>query len=131
VHEELESQLRAVGAALDGAYYCPNHPDGSVERFTRDFSCRKPRLGMLRQAVRDLGIDLSRSAMVGDQASDVDFANRAGIPAVFVTTGKSERQLRLVRERGLSVTVEVPDIAAAVRWFLDGRKGWSADGDSK
>jgi D-glycero-D-manno-heptose 1,7-bisphosphate phosphatase len=129
VHAEMESQLRDGGAMVDGAYYCPDHPDGTIERFTRDSSCRKPALGMLRQAVRDLGIDLSRSAMVGDQASDVEFANRAGIPAVFVAGGKSDNQLRLARERGLRVTVEVPDISAAVRWFLDGRKGWKPDAD--
>jgi D-glycero-D-manno-heptose 1,7-bisphosphate phosphatase len=127
VHAALEERLAAEGAALDGAYYCPNHPDGTVDRYTRDWSCRKPNLGMLEAAVRDLDIDVSGSAMVGDQATDIEFANRAGMPAVFVTTGKGAEQLRLAGERGLAVAVEVPDLGAAVRWFLDGRPGWEPE----
>lgn len=129
VHAALEEQLAAEGAVLDGAYYCPNHPDGTVERYARDWSCRKPNLGMLEAAVRDLGIDVSGSAMVGDQATDIEFANRAGMPAVFVTTGKGEEQLKLARARGFRVAIEVPDLEAAVRWVLDGRPGWTPSGE--
>jgi D-glycero-D-manno-heptose 1,7-bisphosphate phosphatase len=129
VHAALEEQLAGEGAVLDGAYYCPNHPDGTVERYTRDSSCRKPNLGMLEAAVRDLDIDVCASTMVGDQVTDIEFANRAGMPAVFVTTGKGAEQLRLAGERGLSVAMEVPDLESAVRWILDGRPGWEPEGN--
>jgi len=129
IHTATESLLAAAGAKLDGAYYCPNHSDGKVLRYTRDASCRKPALGMLEVAVRDLGIDLARSTMVGDQATDVEFANAAGIPAVMVMTGKGEEQLGLSRERGLRVAAQVPDLAAAVRWILDGRHGWKPENE--
>lgn len=121
VHAATESLLAAEGATLDGAYYCPNHVDGKVRRFTRDTSCRKPAVGMLELAVRDLDIDLDRSAMVGDQMTDVEFANRAGIPAVLVATGKGAEHLEKSRERGLLVAAHVPGIVEAVRWILDGR----------
>ena len=124
VHAATESLLLKGGAVLDGAYYCPNHPDGTVERYTRDASCRKPAKGMLELAVRDLGIDLSRSTMVGDQLTDVELANRAGIPAVLVMTGKGAAHFELAAERGLRVSAQVPDIAAAVRWILEERQGW-------
>ncbi|MEA3409241.1 MAG: HAD hydrolase-like protein, partial [Candidatus Eisenbacteria bacterium] len=61
---------------------------------------------------------------VGDQVTDVEFANRAGIPAVLVMTGKGAAHLELARERGLSVAVPVSDLGAAVRWILEGRQGW-------
>jgi D-glycero-D-manno-heptose 1,7-bisphosphate phosphatase len=124
VHSATESLLAESGARLDGAYYCPNHPDGKVERYTRDASCRKPATGMLEQAVLDLEIDLSESTMVGDQLTDVGLANRAGIPAVLVMTGKGAAQLAEAHERGLRVAVEVEDLAAAVTWILEGREGW-------
>jgi len=124
VHAATESLLSAEGARLSGAYYCPNHPDGTVERYTRDESCRKPALGMLELAVRDLDIDVAQSSMVGDQVTDVEFANRAGIPAVLVMTGKGVAHLELARERGLSVAAHVCDLRAAVRWILDGRQPW-------
>jgi D-glycero-D-manno-heptose 1,7-bisphosphate phosphatase len=129
VHAATESLLAAEGAVLDGAYYCPNHVDGKVLRYTRDASCRKPALGMLELAIRDLGIDLSRSTMVGDQMTDVEFANRAGIPAVLVMTGKGAEHLEKAQERGLRVTAQVPDLAAAVRWILDGRQGWQPENE--
>ena len=127
VHAATESLLSAEGARLSGAYYCPNHPDGTVERYTRDATCRKPALGMLELAVRDLDIDVAQSIMVGDQITDVEFANRAGIPAVLVMTGKGAAHLELARERGLSVAAHVPDLGAAVRWILDATEAWEPE----
>ncbi len=127
VHAATESLLSARGAVLDGAYYCPNHPDGTIERYTRDASSRKPATGMLERAVSDLDIDLTQSTMVGDQITDVGFANRAGIPAVLVMTGKGAAHLQLSRERGLSVAAAVPDLGAAVRWIFDARQAWEPE----
>jgi len=127
VHAATESLLAAEGAVLDGAYYCPNHPDGKVERYTRDTSCRKPAQGMFKLAVRDLCIDPAMSTMVGDQVTDVEFANGAGIPAVLVMTGKGAEHLEKADELGLTVAAAVPDLAAAVRWILEERQGWQAE----
>lgn len=127
VHAATEALLLAEGARLSGAYYCPNHPDGRTERYTRDVTCRKPALGMLELAVRDLNIDAAQSSMIGDQVTDVEFANRAGIPAVLVMTGKGAAHLELARERGLSVAAHVRDLSAAVSWILDGRPGWKPE----
>lgn len=127
VHAATESLLAAAEAKLDGAYYCPNHPEGTVERFARDASCRKPALGMLEAAVRDLEIDVSRSTMVGDQVTDIEFANSAGLAAVLVMTGKGESHLQEALSRGLRVDAGVPDLAAAVDWILRGRPGWEPE----
>ncbi len=127
VHAATELLLSAGGARLSGAYYCPNHPDGTIERYTRDASCRKPAAGMLELAVRDLDIDLAQSTMVGDQITDVEFANRAGIPAVLVMTGKGAAHLELARERGLCVAAAVADLSAAVRWIFEARQAWEPE----
>ncbi len=129
VHAATESLLSAEGAQLSGAYYCPNHPNGTLERYTRDATCRKPALGMLELAIRDLDIDVAQSTMVGDQVTDVEFANRAGIPAVLVMTGKGAAHLELARERGLSVAAQVSDLGAAVRWIIDGRQKWEPESE--
>jgi len=97
VHAATESLLLAEGAQLSGA------------------------------SVRDLDIDVAQSTMVGDQMTDVEFANRAGIPAVLVMTGKGAAHLELARERGLSVAAHVPDLGAAVRWILDVRQRWEPE----
>ncbi len=118
VHARLEQLLGAAGAKLDAAYYCPNHLEGSVERFSRDASCRKPQTGMIDAAVRDLGVDLSMSAMVGDQFTDVELAERAGIPCVLVETGKGVPSFEKARDAGLPVAGLVPGVLDAARWMV-------------
>lgn len=128
VHEALERLLEGHGARLDAAYYCPNYLEGTDPRYNRDASCRKPALGMLEQAARDLGLDVAGSVMVGDQVSDLEFAANAGMPGVLVATGKGPTELTVAEARGVPVAAFVPDVAQAVTWFLEGRPGWSGEG---
>jgi len=86
VHARVEALLRAEGAGLDGAYYCPylDSPETKVEAYRRDSELRKPNPGMLHQAARDLDIDLSRSWMIGDSPSDVEAGRRAGCETILI-----------------------------------------------
>jgi len=126
VHAATEALLNAEGARVDAAYYCPSHPDGEVAPFTSDTSCRKPETGMADAAVRDLGVDLGLSTMVGDNVSDIEFANNAGMAAVLVKTGKGADHMEKARARGARVDAYVDDLAAAVEWILSGRPGWES-----
>ncbi len=87
VHQELETRLKTAGARLDKIYYCPHWPHGTGHPYRRDCDCRKPKPGMLRQAERELGVDLSRSHLVGDSYSDLEMAWAAGARATLVFTG--------------------------------------------
>lgn len=118
VHGGLERLLLEGGARLDAAYYCPNYPEGADERYTKDLSCRKPATGMIERAVRERGIDLSASYVVGDSSTDVELSQRAGIPGVLVMTGKGAAELAVAKARGIRVAHAAPDLALAVRWVL-------------
>ena len=83
VHESMLAQLQAQGVGVDGVYYCPH------DEF-EGCACRKPEPGMVLAASRDLGIDLSRSFMVGDSPSDVAAGRRAGVRTVRVATERDE-----------------------------------------
>lgn len=83
----MQTALRQDGAHLDGVYYCPHHPSIGDGPFTRDCLCRKPRGGMLRQAIQDYGIDASHSLLIGDTPSDMAAAADAGIPGFLYTGG--------------------------------------------
>jgi D-glycero-D-manno-heptose 1,7-bisphosphate phosphatase len=87
VHARLEEMLSEQGAHLDGIYYCPHHPTAGEPPYRRDCDCRKPRPGMVEAARNDLGIDVSRSFMVGDKHSDIIFAHSLGMKGVLVKTG--------------------------------------------
>lgn len=71
--------LAAQGAQVLATYHCPHWPDVSGP-----CDCRKPGLGMYRDAARDHGLALSRSAFIGDRWRDVQPALTAGGLGVFV-----------------------------------------------
>jgi D-glycero-D-manno-heptose 1,7-bisphosphate phosphatase len=47
--------------------------------YRSDHPWRKPNPGMILQAASDLGLDLARSAIMGDQMSDIEAGAAAGI----------------------------------------------------
>jgi D-glycero-D-manno-heptose 1,7-bisphosphate phosphatase len=76
----MKETFAAHGAALDGVYFCPHHPTEGEAPYRRDCNCRKPAPGLLLDAMRDLNIDVRRSVLFGDKASDLQAALAAGIP---------------------------------------------------
>ena len=70
----------------------PASPSGSVAEYSIDCRCRKPFTGMIDDAVRDLGIDLSRSWTVGDKWLDVQMGHAAGTRSILVRTGWGVQQ---------------------------------------
>jgi len=89
VHRRMLELLAERGAGVDRIYYCPylDGPEAVIEAYRRDSELRKPRPGMLLLAARELGIDLSRSWMIGDSERDVDAGRAAGCRAILVTKG--------------------------------------------
>ncbi len=87
IHTEMRRQLAAGGAHVDGVYYCPYHPDGTVEQYAVESELRKPQPGMLLQAAEDLHIDLAGSWMVGDSPRDIEAGQRAGCRTVRIRSG--------------------------------------------
>ena len=72
--------LRQLPGGIDAVYFCADHPDSPTPR-------RKPGSGMLEEAARNHGIDLSRSWMIGDKDIDVECGRRAGCRTILVRTG--------------------------------------------
>lgn len=73
VHERINELVRQTsGGSIDRFYYCPYHPEGTVEQYKREHPWRKPQPGMLTQAAQDMQIDMAQSWMVGDQMRDIE-----------------------------------------------------------
>jgi D-glycero-D-manno-heptose 1,7-bisphosphate phosphatase len=84
VRAQIETLL---GLQLDGFYYCPHHPRGTLPAYAIECECRKPNPGMLLTAARDLDLDLAASWMVGDILNDVEAGHRAGCRAILIDNG--------------------------------------------
>lgn len=83
----LHAEFERRGAPLCATYYCPHHPSAGIGSLRTDCSCRKPGIGMLQSAVKDWGLDLSTSVLVGDSLTDIQAADAARIPLAFLCAG--------------------------------------------
>lgn len=82
IHSEMRRQLGQHMVHIDAIYYCPYHPEGTVEKYAKESPLCKPQPGMLLKAAADLGLDVSRSWMVGDSGRDIEAGQRAGCRTV-------------------------------------------------
>lgn len=126
VHRELRRQARLRGLRLDGIYYCPNHPEAEESRYREPLDCRKPRPGMLLQAQEDHLLDLQRSLVIGDKASDIEAGKQVGATSILVRTGKGEDQQS---EVDLPDEQVHPDLSQALEWLV--RRVRSHPGEAK
>jgi D-glycero-D-manno-heptose 1,7-bisphosphate phosphatase len=72
-------RFEAEGTAITRIYHCPHHPLNGIGEYRCDHPWRKPKPGMLLQAVSDLGLDSARCAILGDKMSDMEAGAAAGI----------------------------------------------------
>ncbi len=79
LHAHLRRELAAAGVAPTGIYCCPHLPTAEVAAYRLDCNCRKPKPGLLLQAMAEHGLDPSQSLLVGDRASDVQAGQAAGV----------------------------------------------------
>jgi histidinol-phosphate phosphatase family protein len=95
IHNKLETLLGREHAFLDRIYFCPHHPDKGFAGERPDLKivcdCRKPKIGMIERAKRDLNIDLQTSWLIGDTTTDLQTAHNAGLKSILVRTGKAGR----------------------------------------
>jgi len=94
VHHRIADLLFREHVQLDGFYYCPHHPAGTMVQYAQVCSCRKPQPGLLLQAALEHDIDLPASWMIGDSLHDVEAGSRAGCRTILLDTG-NETEWRL------------------------------------
>jgi len=117
VHRHLSKVLDAGGAHVDAYYYCPHHPEGTVEIYRTRCDCRKPGCGMIERAAADLGLDPARSFVVGDKWIDVGAGRAAGARAILVRTGYGATE-ETEPPADLTADAVVDNLVEAVSWIL-------------
>lgn len=93
----MKEQFAKAGAYIDAIYFCPHHPEATIEKYRIDCDCRKPKPGMLRRAEHDFSIDLNQSFIIGDKLSDIEAGRDAGCKTIMVRTGHGIEELKRVR----------------------------------
>ena len=67
-------ELEINGIKITKVYHCPHYPE-----ITGECNCRKPKPGMILQAIHEFNINPSESVLIGDKKSDILAGENAGI----------------------------------------------------
>jgi D-glycero-D-manno-heptose 1,7-bisphosphate phosphatase len=82
IHYNMQHEIEMAGGRLDAIYYCSDLEESPF---------RKPNPGMGLQAASQFNdIDLSKSVMVGNTESDMQFGRNLGVYNVFLPTTRPE-----------------------------------------
>ena len=87
IHSHMQTELEKVGAHIDAFYYCPHHPNGTVEPYAQVCDCRKPKPGLILRACKEMNIDPAKSVMIGDKPRDIESGKNAGVTSSILFEG--------------------------------------------
>ncbi len=83
IHYNMVSEIEKAGGRIDHIFYCTDLDNESINR--------KPQPGMALQAKEKFpSIDFTKSIMVGNRTSDMEFGRNAGLHTVFLATTHPE-----------------------------------------
>jgi len=116
-HEFMLQAFRSQGIEFDAVFVCPHLPADGCE-------CRKPRIGLVQDLIRDAAVDLGGSAMVGDRETDLEFARNLGLRGLLVRMNGSDSEtwpqiVRTLTARQAQVQRRTKETDIQVRVGLD------------
>jgi D-glycero-D-manno-heptose 1,7-bisphosphate phosphatase len=100
IHAQLQKELAARDAQIDGFYFCPHDRRGC--------NCRKPLPGLFQQAQSQFpDIRPETSLMIGDSLSDIEFGRNLGMLTVFI---EGDTEASENRKPGAQRAAELADL---------------------
>jgi len=117
IRQKLNRELAKDNAYLDQEYYCLHHPEAKVATLKAECECRKPKPGLLLKAAGEMGINLSRSWLVGDGLTDIQAGKSAGCRTILI--GKMKCELcQLIDQANARPDAIARDLTEAVNIIL-------------
>ncbi len=122
IHAKMVNLIEENGAYIDGLYYCPHHKTEGKGEYAVDCNCRKPKTGLIEQALKDLKgtVDTNRMYVVGDKLSDIYMGINAGCKSILVKTGYGKGVVEAT-DTNIPATI-TENFLTAVIWILNDLK---------
>ena len=87
LHDWMAEEVKKAGGEIAAFYYCPHLPGAAVKRYDVDCDCRKPKPGMILQALGDFNVQPGNAFLIGDSPRDIKAAEAAGVRGYLYTGG--------------------------------------------
>ena len=88
LHNHLKDTLIKNSAVINKIYYSPYHKDGIIKKYKKNSNCRKPGIKLFENLIKEWDIsDKSQIIMIGDQITDMQFADKAKIKSALFLGG--------------------------------------------
>jgi imidazoleglycerol-phosphate dehydratase/histidinol-phosphatase len=116
-HQFLLSAFESQGIVFEAVFICPHFPADGCD-------CRKPKIGLVKDYIRDADIDLAASAVIGDRETDLEFARNLGVRGLRVLRNGSDAEtwpaiVSALTARNASVERRTKETNISVRVGLD------------
>ncbi|MDP4529633.1 bifunctional histidinol-phosphatase/imidazoleglycerol-phosphate dehydratase HisB [Alkalimonas sp. NCh-2] len=114
-HDKMMQLLTSQGIQFDDVLICPHFEHDNC-------SCRKPKLGLVKDYLQQGKIDFTNSYVIGDRQTDVQLAENMGLPSFqyqrdslgwaeitrrILSRGRSAEVVRTTRETDIRVAVDL------------------------
>lgn len=113
VTSRMLDEINRNGGKIEEIYYCVHKRDDNC-------NCRKPKPGMLVNALRKYDIDPRKTFFIGDSEVDCLAGSSLGIKTVFVKSGKTTEDE--MRKWPVKPDYIFADLLEAVKWLLEKEK---------
>jgi histidinol-phosphate phosphatase family protein len=96
INKKMIFEVAREGGRIDKVYFCPHSKEENCY-------CRKPRPGMILQALKDFNTKANSTIILGDFFSDYETAKNVGCDFIHINTQSDEReeQLKRFKEAGI------------------------------
>lgn len=113
IHTKLKQSVQFHGGEIKDIFFCPHRPDENC-------ACRKPKPGLIIQAMEKYRIDRTTATMVGDSPKDIESAQNAGCRyRVLVKSGIRNDAERVLTARKIYPDHIAENLFQATDWIID------------
>lgn len=114
VNKKINELLSEQNAGIDVFYYCPYHP---LYNNDQEAKCRKPSPYMINKAAAENKIDLSKSYMVGDKATDILCGFNAGVKSILINSQLTTDEINILKKEGKTPNFTANNFLDAVNFI--------------
>lgn len=113
VNAKMLSEIKKAGSRIKSVKYCIHADEDNC-------SCRKPKIGMFKEACKGLDVDFKKCYFIGDKIADIEAGRKVGCKTILVLSG-------ITKQGDVAYWQMKPDyirkdLKKAVDWIVENEK---------